>query len=86
MQMRTKTTVGALLAVVMLAIGCGEGDLPVDEQAAPESGPSAQAYRSCSAYDGTSCSSPGSSFTCYNQYPYEPGLCVCGGDYTRSCS
>ena len=41
---------------------------------------STEAYVRCSAYQGKSCTTPDSSFQCYNQYPYEPGICYCTGN------
>lgn len=55
-------------------------------EAAPQQvGPSSQTIQYCSRYDGKACSSPGTTFLCYNQYPYEPGLCECTDSGTWSC-
>jgi len=42
-------------------------------------------WLSCPEYDGTSCSTPGRYFRCYNWYPTEPGICFCGSNFTYSC-
>lgn len=83
--MHIKTTVMTLLTVGLMAVGCGGTEQPVDSSAAPEDTHTAQ-WRSCPDTDGTSCWSPGATFTCYNQYPYEPGLCYCRSDYAWQCN
>ncbi|MBN1205543.1 MAG: hypothetical protein JXB05_11545 [Myxococcaceae bacterium] len=42
-------------------------------------------WLSCWDYEGQACTTPGNRFRCYNQYPYEPGICVCGSSYTYFC-
>jgi hypothetical protein len=44
-----------------------------------------EAYVRCITYNGTSCTTPGSSFRCYNQYPDEPGACICNNNYVYVC-
>lgn len=47
--------------------------------------PSTEAYVFCYPYDGTSCTTPGTNFRCFNQYPDEPGLCRCTSSYVYRC-
>ncbi|QSQ24079.1 hypothetical protein JY651_03615 [Pyxidicoccus parkwayensis] len=47
--------------------------------------PSSQSYQRCAAWDGKACTVAGTTFLCYNLYPYEPGLCECLDNLTWSC-
>ncbi|HEX8700541.1 MAG TPA: hypothetical protein VF815_16950 [Myxococcaceae bacterium] len=80
---------------LFLASACGgpvevepQEPAPVTDaaQAAPEDGNVSAQWISCPQKDGTSCTTPGSYFKCYNQYPYEPGICRCQSDYTYLCN
>jgi hypothetical protein len=44
------------------------------------------AYVLCHSRNGDSCTTPGTSFLCYNHYPDEPGLCECTSSYVYECS
>jgi len=44
-----------------------------------------EAYVLCSTYNGTSCTTPGTSFRCFNRYPDEPGLCRCTSSHLYVC-
>ncbi|MFY2559339.1 hypothetical protein ACN469_17030 [Corallococcus terminator] len=79
-----------LVASLLWVSACG-APVGVDEQepelTTPEEGADVQAFWvSCPESEGTACTTPGSRFRCYNQYPNEPGICFCTSTLTYSCS
>ena len=73
-----------LAASSLLLAACGG---PVEVEAQEPGAPPAEVESSpgehsaqwfyCSHYNGKTCTVPEYTFTCYNQYPYEPGICRC---------
>lgn len=71
---------------LLVASACGGSVAPEEQEASPSSSPAnvpeestdrTALWFSCSAYNGLGCQAPGLTYTCYIQYPNQPGQCVC---------
>jgi hypothetical protein len=85
----------AVVSSLLLVSACGIPAEPDEQESAPVPGTEEAIeeptdvkafWLSCPGYDGTPCTTPGNRFRCYNWYPTEPGICVCGQNYTYTCA